>query len=394
MTVRGGELVHEAASGLAAARQRSVLALAGLMIGIGSVVALTSVTAMARRQALAGLRELGTDVVAISAPGPEGRRSGRLQPGDAGSLVANVPSLAAATAVLVGRAEVRLGASARSMPVLGVGADLRDLVRLPLATGRFLSPLDRGAGYCVLGAGLGARAAALGGGSPVGRTLDVGGKTLTVVGVLGQVGDAPGLPFRCDDAVLIPLPAAARLLGRSDPDVIVARLAAEADERVAAAQIRRLFALTRPGLLVEVASPEAAVAQVARQSRLLTVLLAAVGSISLLLGAVGVMNAMVSAVTQRRREIGVRRSLGATRRDIWLQFLVESVTLAAAGGAGGAFLGSLVTAAVARLSSWSFAISLWGLFLAVGVALLAGVASGLFPAHLATRVDPIAALRE
>jgi putative ABC transport system permease protein len=393
MTARGAELAREAAAGLVEARHRSAFALVGLALGIGAVVALTSVAAMARRQALAGLRELGTDVVAITVAG-EGHGAGRLQTGDARALAGNVPSLAAATSVLTGRAELRVGAAARPVAVLGVTADLRNLVRLPVTSGRFFSPIDRAAGFCVLGAQLGARVAAIGGGSPVGRSVEVGGKAMTVIGVLGPVGDSPALPFRCDDAVLVALAAAGRLLSRPDPDLILAKLVAGGDERVAAAEIRRLFSLTRPGLQIEVSSPEAAVAQVARQSRLLAVLLAAVGSISLLLGAVGVMNVMAMAVTQRRREIGVRRSLGASRRDIWRQFLLESVAITVAGGGAGAVVGALAAAAVAQLSSWPFAVSPWGLALALAVSVIVGVASGVFPAHLAARIEPIAALRE
>lgn len=393
MTARPAELAREAAAGLAEGRSRSAFALAGLALGIGAVVALTSVTAMARRQALAGLRELGTDVVAVSVAGA-GREAGRLQTGDARSLAANVPSLVAATSVLVGRADLRLGAAARPVDLLGVGADLRAVVRLPVTAGRFFSPIDRAAGFCVLGATVGARSAAVGGGSPVGRTVEVGGKAMTVIGVLGAVGDSPALPLRCDDAVLVTSGEAGRLLGRGDPDLILAKLSGDAGERAAADEIKRLFALTRPGLRVEVSSPEAALAQVARQSRLLTVLLAAVGSISLLLGAAGVMNVMAMAVAQRRREIGIRRSIGASRRDVRQQFLFEAVALAAAGGAAGAVLGVLVAAAVARLSDWPFAVSPWGLALGIAVALVVGVSSGLFPAHLAARVDPITALRE
>ena len=393
MKARLGELAREAAAGLVESRHRSAFALAGLAIGIGAVVALTSVAAMARRQALAGLRELGTDVVAISVPGGEGR-TGRLQPGDAAALAANVPTLRAATPLLVARTEVRLGAAARPTTVIGAAPELRSLIRLEMAAGRFLSPLDRGPGYCVLGARLGARASALGGGSPVGRTVDIGGRTMTVAGVLAAVGESPVLPFRLDDSVVVPLAVAARLAGRNDADVILAGLVADSGGTAPAEQIRRLFALTRPGLQVEVASPDAARAQVARQSRLLTVLLAAIGAISMVLGAVGVMNVMAMAVSHRRREIGIRRSLGASRRDIRVQFLLEAVALGAVGGVAGVALGAAAAAAVAVVSGWPFALAWWGLLLAVAVSVSVGVGSGLFPAYLATRVDPVNALKE
>lgn len=217
---------------------------------------------------------------------------------------------------------------------------------------------------------------------------------MTVTGVLAAAGDSPALPFRLDESVIVPLPVAARLAGRNDADLILAALAETGDLDVPTQQISRLFALTRPGLQVEVASPDAARAQVARASRLLTVLLAAIGSISMVLGAVGVMNVMVMTVTHRRREIGVRRSLGASRRDIRLQFLLEAVALGALGGIAGVLLGATIAAVVAALSGWPFALAWWGLLLAVAVSISVGVGSGLFPAYLATRVDPINALRE
>jgi putative ABC transport system permease protein len=391
---RLAELAREAAASLRESRHRGGAALLGLAVGIGAVVALTSVAAMARAHALAGLRELGVDVLAVSVAGGEGSRSGRLQPGDAASLVANAPSLRAATPLLLTRAELRLGAAGRPVAVIGVAPELAGIVTLDLAAGRFLSPLDRGAGFCVLGAHLGARVRALRSNGPVGRTVDLGGRTLTVAGVLAPVGESAALPFRLDDSVLVPLAVAARLAGRGDADLILAGITPGWEGDEPADQIRRLFALTRPSLQVEVASPDAARAQVARQSRLLTVLLAAFGSIAMVLGAAGVMNVMVLAVGHRRREIGVRRSLGASRRDIRVQFLLEAVALAAVGGLAGVALGSVAAAAVAAFSGWPFVVAWWGMLLAVAVSAVVGVAAGVFPAHLAARIEPVNALRE
>jgi putative ABC transport system permease protein len=388
------ELAREAAASLRESRQRGGAALIGLAIGIAAVVALTSVAAMARAHALAGLRELGVDVLAVSVAGGEGARGGRLQPGDAASLAANVPSLRAATPLLLSRAELRLGAAGRPAAVIGVTPELAGLVTLDVAAGRFLSPLDRSAGFCVLGARLAARARALRAGSPVGRTVELGGRTLTVAGVLASAGESAALPFRLDDSVLVPLPVAARLAGRGDVDLILAGIAPGWEGDEPAEQIRRLFALTRPGLQVEVASPDAARAEVARASRLLTVLLAAIGSVAMVLGAAGVMNVMVLAVGSRRREIGVRRSLGASRRDIRVQFLLETVALGGAGGVAGVLLGIAAAALVAAMSGWPFVVAWWGLLLAVVVSVGVGVGAGVFPAHLAARVEPINALRE
>ena len=122
-------------------------------------------------------------------------------------------------------------------------------------------------------------------------------------------------------------------------------------------------------------------------------LLAGIGSISLLVGGIGVMNVMLMSVMERRREIGVRMAVGARRRDIRLMFLLESAMLAVCGGALGAAVGVAVTAVIASVSGWDFAVAWWTLPLGPGVAGLVGVAFGLYPAMAASRLDPIEALR-
>ena len=141
-------------------------------------------------------------------------------------------------------------------------------------------------------------------------------------------------------------------------------------------------------------SAEQLIAEMAKQSRLFTLLLGAIGSISLLVGGIGVMNVMLVAVTERRKEIGIRRALGAMQKDIEAQFLVESVILCLAGGLIGIALGVGAAYVLAKVNGWMFFVSGVGLALGVGVSSAIGVFFGYVPARQASRLDPILALRD
>ncbi|NCA91299.1 MAG: FtsX-like permease family protein, partial [Gammaproteobacteria bacterium] len=144
---------------------------------------------------------------------------------------------------------------------------------------------------------------------------------------------------------------------------------------------------------VRARSPEEIIAQMEKQMRMFTLLAGAIGSISLIVGGIGVMNVMLVSVTERRREIGVRRALGARQGDIQQQFLVESVILSLLGGLFGILLGVGASWLTAYLAYWKFLLSLDAILLGVGVASAVGIFFGFYPARQAARLDPIQALR-
>jgi len=382
-------LVRETLRGLVAARQRSGLAVLGIVVGIAAVIAITGVGSMARRHARAQFRDLGVDIVGVSW---EGAGPSRVRAQDARLLRAAVPALAEAQPVLREAVRVTTGAAASSWTLLGVAPEFAALARLRLAEGRFLSPLDRAASFCVVGADLARVLRESGTAEVIGARLEVGERLFVITGVLAPRAPLPVLDAPLDRAVLVELPAASRLSGRESIDAVLARLAEGADERRTGEEIRRYFR-QRGGLEVEVRAAAELLAQMNRQLRVLTLVLGIVGSIALVLGGVGVMNVMVLAVAERRHEIGVRRALGASRSDIGRQFLAEAMALSAVGGIAGAILGAVAAFGIASAVGWDYRAPWLGIALGLLAALVVGAVCGTYPARQAGRLHPIAALR-
>ena len=161
----------------------------------------------------------------------------------------------------------------------------------------------------------------------------------------------------------------------------------------ATAAVQAYFRRVAPNLEVRVRSAKELIASMQRQTQLFALLLGAIGSISLIVGGIGVMNVMLVSVTERRKEIGIRRALGAKRGDIQLQFLIESLVLSLLGGVFGMGLGIGVAYGACQYGNWEFFVSTMALLLGVGVSSGVGLFFGFYPARQAARLDPITALR-
>ncbi len=173
----------------------------------------------------------------------------------------------------------------------------------------------------------------------------------------------------------------------------MARMSPNTDYRDATKQIQNWFRYRAPAAKVAVRSAEELIEHLHRQMRLYTLLLGTVGGIALLVGGIGVMNVMLVSVAERKAEIGIRRALGARRRDIQAQFLSEAMILSLLGGVAGAVLAILTTYGICRFTGWVFTVSVDGTVLGTVVAGGAGILFGLYPAHQAARLDPVAALQ-
>jgi len=269
------------------------------------------------------------------------------------------------------------------MAVYAARADLLEVVGGTMAAGRWLNDATGRFPSVVLGARAASR---LGIGSP-GRQIYLGGHWFTVVGVLDPVPLAGEL----DGAALVGWPAAETYLGfDGHPTTVYARTVEEAVEAVRDV----LGATANPSAPTEVrvSRPSDALAAARSVGRAFTGLLLGLGAVALLVGGVGVANTMVISVLERRAEIGLRRSLGATRGHIRLQFLAESLLLSLLGGLGGVFLGVVVTSIYAAMQGWPTAIPAWATAGAVGATLVIGALAGLYPAIRAARLAPTEAL--
>ena len=385
--------LKEATGSLAAARQRSLLALFGIAIGVGSVIAMVSVGVIVRGEALRQFQELGTDILTINfGRGAAAAGSRPVTPDDALGLAA-LPAIAAAAPYAISRGYVSLaGEATEEVTIIGATAALADLNKLKIAVGRHVSDLDHRRYFCVIGAEVAAHMRDAGFARLVGEAVQVGAAVYTVVGVLRRTPQGMRR-FDANRAVIIPVSTAQRVFRQPDIRDVTARMSPGVHHVAAAREVGDYFRRKAPDLDVRVQSAEQLIEQMHEQMRLFALLLGSVGSISLLVGGIGVMNVMLVSVTERRPEIGIRRALGARRVDIQSQFLIESVVLSLVGGVVGIGAGVGATWGICQFTDWTFGISTAAIGLGVGVASAAGVFFGLYPAWQAARLDPVAALR-
>lgn len=387
--MRPAAIFSEARRGVARSRRRSQFALLGIALGVAAVVTLLSAGASMRHQAVAQFEQLGSDIVSLRWTAAASARA--VGSTETAALVRTVPDLVAATPVVALEAELRNGRGPRKrVPALRVAPDFAELHRLRLAGGRFLSELDGNGAVAVLGSALAERLAAADPAPLVGSHLELGGRAFVVLGVLAPSAATSVLPYAIDDAVVVPL--GARVRGERSTPTITARALPGADLARLRDDLESLFA-ERGAADLEVIAAAELLARRAQQLRLYTLLLGFLGCVALVVGGAGVLNVMALAVGARRREIGVRRSLGARQSDIERQFLLESVLLAVGGGFLGLLLGVAATWTLARVAGWSSEISGLGILLGLLVSIGLGVASGWLPARQAARLGPAAALR-
>ena len=383
----------EAYMGLMAARQRTSLALIGIVIGIASVSSMISVGTIVRTEAAQEFQQLGTDVayVRLRARDEEAQRVS-LGLSEAERITA-LPAIAAAAPYTSGSAPVVLAGTILSTArIIGATPAMVDLGRLQLVEGRFVSPLDSTGYFCTVGAQIASAMRQGSQGSVVGRSVRVGDSVFTVAGVLERAA-LGRRPFDPNHSVIVPIATSARVTPDATLRDILARTSPGTHYRTAEKQVVDYFRQRLPHARVQVRSAEELIEQMHRQLRLYTLLLGAVGGIALLVGGIGVMNVMLVAVTERRTEIGIRRALGARRRDIQAQFLTEAVLLSLAGGIVGVVLAVAATWGICQFADWTFTVSAVGTALGTVVAGSAGILFGFLPAHQAARLDPVTALQ-
>ncbi|NDL60555.1 ABC transporter permease [Phytoactinopolyspora mesophila] len=374
-------------------RLRTVLTASGVAVGIAAMVAVLGVSTSSRADLVATLDELGTNMLTVQ-PGQSFTGVRTALPDSAPGAIRRVDDVgqAAATAsfdATVRRTERVPAAQTGGIRVAATEPSLLDTLQTGLAAGRFFDAAPHEYPTVVLGA---IAAERLGINSIDDQPLVWLGDTwFVVVGILEPVVLAPEI----DSTALVGFPAAAQVL-HADPADITPTSVYVRTQPDRLDDVRQLLPRTanpQTPEAVRVSRPSDALAARAAVDTTFTALLLGLGGVALLVGGIGIANVMVISVLERRKEIGLRRSLGATRRHILIQFLLEAIALAGVGGLIGTAIGVGITVGYAASRGWSFALPPEGLVAATVLAVLVGALAGFYPAARAARLQPAEAVR-
>ncbi len=392
-------------------KMRSVLTTLGIVIGIASVIALVSAGRGAQNQILTQVQSVGANLLIVTAGGRQEGRAG--PPTSGGSLVVktltlddaaalmnpeNAPSVRGVAAEVRSSQKIQANGYEKTTTVTGVSPSYFTIRNTPVERGIAFTDADNQelARIAVLGPTLATDA--FGETDPLGQTIRIGSLSFEVVGISKAKG-ASGFGGDPDSSILIPVLTAQRLVQGIDYVQTLDVEAADSSVVAAAQQEIEVLLLERHNILdaqsadFSVRNSTEMLSTLQTVTTSLTLFLAAIAAISLLVGGIGIMNIMLVAVTERTREIGLRKAVGARKRDVLTQFLVEAISLTTMGGVIGISIGLGISALIARVAGWAFLVQWDAIAIATIVSASFGVVFGMYPAAKAARLNPIDALR-
>lgn len=380
-------------------RLRTALSLVGVAIGVAAVITLTALGEGARRYVLAQFASVGTNMIVVlpgkaettgAMPGIGGVPN-ELTLEDAEAVRRGVRELDKAAPMVVGTETVAYQERRRQVALAGATHEMLEVRRLGIARGRFLPPLawDRGAPIAVVGTKLAAEL--FPGTDPVGKVVRVGDWRMRVIGVLEPRGQQLGLDM--DDVVIVPVTTAMKMLNRPGLYRLLIQVRSHVELDAASQAVVRVIRERHGEDDVTVITQDAVVSAFNSILDALTLALAGIAAVSLAVAGVGIMNVMLVSVSERTREIGLLKAIGAERRQILAAFLMEAVLISSAGGLLGLALGGLaVLLLVTIYPALPASPPLWAIAAAFSLSVAVGAVFGVLPARRATRLDPVTAL--
>jgi len=397
------DILQETFMALSGNKVRSGLTMLGIIIGIASVIAMTAIGAGAQNAISASIQSIGANLIVVSPGAPrgvgqqvnQGRGSAKTLTIEDVSALASLDGVKAVTAEVSSRMQVTAKGTNTNTTIDGVTATYPDVRNLQIDQGDFISDQQNQSVAKVAVIGPTVQTDLFGVGSDViGQIIRIKGNQFKIIGLTKAKG---GSGFQnADDTIYIPITTAQRYFSGNQYVSSISVAATSSDVTTAVQENITSTLLSRHNVTTadfSTLNQADIIATASSVTGTFTTLLAAVAGISLIVGGIGIMNMMLTTVTERTREIGLRKAIGAKRRDINRQFLIEAVMLTFVGGVIGVALGWGVSFGVTTLGILQTSVSLSSVLLAFGVSAFIGIVFGYYPAQRASKLNPIEALR-
>jgi len=387
---------------LRANKLRSILSMLGIIIGVGAVISILALGAGARNMVLDQISSLGTNLLIVS---PHSKHTRGVSSGprqnltldDAQAILDEVQSIVRISPVVNGMAQVKHFNRNTHAVINGIAVTWLPIRNFEIGKGRTFTEGEVEAGQRLAILGPVTAENLFGRDDPIDQPIKIKAINFRVVGVLESKGDQGW--FNPDDQVLVPYTTAMKqlfglnYLREIDVEAIEGRDQSEVKESITALLRKRHRILEEDDDDFSVHSQTDMIEATTDVTRIFTIMIGGIAGISLLVGGIGIMNIMLVTVTERTREIGIRKAIGAKRRSILAQFLLESVIISGLGGVFGVGFGAGIAALVTHFSPLKAQLELQSVLLSLSFAIFVGVFFGLYPARRASRLDPIEALR-
>lgn len=390
------EIVNSSLTAILANKLRAFLTMLGIVIGVTSVILLISLVTGLQSFITSQIQGLGSNLIFVipgrigGARSPGGVQANRLVLEDANNLKNKLSAQAEVSAAIQRNATLKFkNKNDKGAAVFGVQANYQKLINIKVIKGRFFRESEEQSAKKVAVIGTSVQSTLFGENSSIGQTIDVAGQKYLVIGLSAPRGSVFGIDQ--DNSILVPLTTAQKQFGIDRLNTIY--ISANKSDEVKDVQ-KKATDLLKKRLSEDeftVQTQEQTLSTISQITGVLTLALGGIAAISLIVGGIGIMNIMLVSVTERTREIGLRKALGARPADIRTQFLIEALVLSGIGGLVGIGLGIGLSLIVNYFITTT--VPLWSVFLSFGFSMLVGVAFGVAPAIRASRLDPIQALR-